>query len=124
APAKLALHMAQALSSTGAEDVRWDLGELYRSPDDPAVEATLADALRFATEFEQRYRGRLGELAPCEFTAMMEELERHYVRSARPALYAHLLHSLDTRDPAAGRLVARNREAAAERGRHMVFFGL
>ncbi|HSR22996.1 MAG TPA: M3 family oligoendopeptidase, partial [Candidatus Eisenbacteria bacterium] len=37
---------------------------------------------------------------------------------------AHLLHTLDTRDHAAGRLVMRDREAAAERGRHLVFFGL
>jgi len=116
--------MAQALPATGAEDVRWQLDELYASPDDPAIERTLAEALEFAQEFEHRYRGRIAELSPAEFASMMEALERHHVRSARPGLYAHLLHSLDTRDHAAGRLVARTREAGAERGRHMVFFDL
>ncbi len=116
--------MAQALPATGAEDVRWRLEELYRSPDDPEIERTLAEALDFAREFERTRRGRIAELSPGEFADMMEELERYYVSSSRPALYAHLLHSLDTRDHAAGRLVARDREAAAERGKHMVFFGL
>ena len=111
-------------SLTGAEDVRWRLDELYSSPDDPEIERTLAEALNFARDFEQSYRGRIAELSPTEFTAMMEALERHYIGSAKPGLYAHLLHSLYTRDHAAGRLVARNREAAAERGVHMVFFGL
>ena len=109
---------------TGAEDVRWRLDELYSSPDDPAIERTLAEALEFAKKFDRTYRGRIAQLSPAEFTAMMESLEQHYVSSAKPGLYAHLLHSLDTRDHAAGRLVARNREAAAERGVHLVFFGL
>jgi len=116
--------MVQALTTTGAEDVRWQLEELYSSPADPAIERTLAEALDFAREFEQSYKGRIAELAPAEFAAMMGDLADHFIRSARPALYAHLLHTLDTRDHGAGRLVQRNREASAERGRHLVFFGL
>src|SRR5215471_3552812 len=116
--------MVQALTTTGAEDVRWQLDELYASPADPAIELTLAEALDFAREFEQSYKGRIAELTPADFAAMMSDLSDHFTRSARPALYAHLLHTLDTRDHAAGRLVTRNREAAAERGRHLVFFGL
>src|SRR5215471_14667412 len=116
--------MVQALTTTGAEDVRWQLQELYASPPDPAIERTLAEALDFAKEFEQSYKGRIAELTPSEFAAMMSDLSDHYIRSSRPAIYAHLLHTLDTRDHAAGRLVMRNREAGAERGRHLVFFGL
>lgn len=116
--------MAQAPPVTGAEDVRWQLQELYSSPDDPAIETALAEALQFARSFEERYKGRIAQLSPAEFTTMMQELERHYISSAKPGLHAHLLHTLNTEDHAAGRLVMRNREAAAERGRHMVFFGL
>jgi oligoendopeptidase F len=116
--------MVQALTTTGAEDVRWQLEELYTSPTDPAIERTLAEALDFAKEFEQSYKGRIAELTPVEFAAMMDDLSDHFARSSGPGLYAHLLHTLDTRDHAAGRLVMRNREAGAERGRHLVFFGL
>src|SRR5262249_23244571 len=116
--------MGQVATTTGAEHVPWRLDQLYHSPDDPEIERVLTEALDFAKEFEQTYRGRIANLGPAEFAAMMGTLEGHYISSAKPGLYAHLLHSLDTRDPAAGRLVARNREAAAERGVHMVFFGL
>src|ERR1700716_916081 len=116
--------MVQTLNTTGAEDVRWRLEELYSSPEDPEIERTLAEALDFAREFEQSYKGRISELAPADFTGMMDDLGRHYIRSTRPALYAHLLHTLDTRDHAAGRLMMRTRGPAAERGRHLVFFGL
>src|SRR4030088_3524455 len=110
---KLAVGMAQALTTTDAEEVRWRLDELYDSPADPAIERTLAEALAFAREFEQRYKGRIAELPPAEFAAMMEDLGRNLIASARPGLYAHLLHSVDTRDHTAGRLMMRNREAAA-----------
>ena len=116
--------MTQTLPTTGAEEVRWDLSDLYSSPDDPAIERDLAEALEFAREFESTYKGRTRELSPAEFTDMMKRLERHYIASSKPGLYAHLLHAQDTRDHPAGRLVSRVREAAAERGRHMVFFSL
>jgi len=97
---------------------------MYSSPADPAIETTLAEAQDFAQEFEQGYKGRVAQLAPLEFASMMDSLAEHYDRSSRPGIYAQLLHSRDTGDPDAGRLVARVREAGAERGKHMVFFSL
>jgi oligoendopeptidase F len=55
---------------------------------------------------------------------MMRELEDDEDAAARPDTYAYLLHSQDTQEHAAGRLLARVREADAERGRHLVFFHL
>ena len=101
--------------------VRWDLSELYASAQDPAIERALAGALEAARRLEARYRGRLEGMAPSEFAGMMAELEEHYDLIARPTLYAHLLHSLNTAAPLAGRLAARVREATAECGRHLVF---
>jgi oligoendopeptidase F len=117
--------MTETLAApTGAEQVRWDLTELYDSPHDPRIEDVLAEGLDFAREFEQSYQGRVAQLAPAEFVDMMKSLEDHYDRIARPSLYASLLHTLKTQDHEAGRLVGRIREAGAERGRHMVFFSL
>jgi oligoendopeptidase F len=117
--------MTETLAApTGAESVRWDLSEMYASPEDPAIEAVLAEGLEFAREFEQTYQGRVAQLAPPEFVEMMQSLEEHYDRIARPSLYASLLHTLKTQDHAAGKLVGRIREAGAERGKHMVFFSL
>jgi len=109
---------------TGAEDVRWDLTELYSSTTDPAIEATLKAGMEDAQAFEADYKGKLASLEPGAFADMMERLEDLQDRVARPSIYASLLHTQDTADPARGRLLARVEEAGAERGRHLVFFHL
>lgn len=116
--------MARAIKGTGAETVRWDLSDLYPSPTAPAIEASLAHSLERAQAFEALYRGRVASLAPADFAAMMRELEVDEETAAKPEVYAYLLHSQDTHDPAAGRLLAPVREAGAERWRHGVFFAL
>ena len=116
--------MAETIEKTGAEDIRWDLTQLYSSPTDPRIEAELAESLAFARDFEVRYRGRIGTLSPEDFAAMMGDFEGHYERVSLPSLYAHLLHTQDTQNHAAGRLMSRVREAGAERGKHLVFFSL
>jgi oligoendopeptidase F len=116
--------VAKALKGTGAETVRWDLSDLYASPNDPAIEAALGQALERARAFETAFKGRVGSLAPAEFAAMMRELEEDEEAASKPEVYAYLLHSQNTQDPAAGRLLARVREAGAERGHHGVFFAL
>ena len=116
--------MAKAVKETGAETVRWDLSDLYASPTDPKIEATLSRSLERAKAFEAKYKGRVASLDPHDFAAMMRELEEDEDAAAKPEVYAYLLHSQDTKNPAAGRLLARVREAGAERGSHGVFFAL
>src|SRR6185437_1838486 len=88
------------------------------------LEATLSRELERARGFEKKYRGTIAGLDPKAFAAMMRELAEYEESSARPEVYAYMLHSQDTQDHAAGRLLARVREASAERGSHMVFFSL
>jgi oligoendopeptidase F len=116
--------VAQATASTGAESVRWDLSDLFASPTDPKVEAALADAMERGRAFESKYKGKVASLAPADFARMMAQLEQDQELAVKPEIYAYLLHSQNTQDPAAGRLLARVREAAAERGSHGVFFDL
>ncbi len=116
--------MARATASTGAESVRWDLSDLFASPTDPELEAVLARALDYARQYEQRYKGKLASLEPADFALAMAELEVAEEQAIKPEVYAYLLHSQNTQDSAAGRLLSRVREAAAERGAHMVFIAL
>jgi oligoendopeptidase F len=116
--------MAQATKSTGAEMVRWDLSDLFSSPEDPKIEQALARELERAKAFEAKYKGKLAQLDPKDFAEMMRELGDYEESAAKPEVYAFLLHSQDTQNHAAGRLFARVREAAAERGVHLVFFPL
>ena len=116
--------MAQATRTTGAETVRWDLSDLFASPDDPRIEQSLARELERATSFEAKYKGKVATLEPKPFAAMMAELGEYEESAVLPEVYAYMLHSQNTQDPGAGRLLARVREASAERGAHMVFFPL
>ena len=116
--------MAVTKQANGSEAIHWDLSDLYASPTDPAIEKTLTTAIERAKAFKSKYRGRVASLEPAEFAAMMRELEEDEIAAAIPEVYAYLLHSQDTRDPGAGRLLARVREAGAERGSHGVFFAL
>ena len=116
--------MAQATKKTGAENIRWNLTDLFKSPTDPAIEEALADALKRAQAFEAHYKGKVASLPPKEFAAMMRELEDDEELATKPEVYAYLLHSQNTEDSAAGRVMTRVREAVAERGRHGVFFTL
>ena len=115
---------ASALKQTGAEQVRWNLSDLCASPDDPNIEATLARELERAKAFEAKYKGKVATLEPKAFAAMMQELAEYEESATKPEVYAYMLHSQDTQDHAAGRLLARVREAGAERGAHLVFFSL
>jgi oligoendopeptidase F len=116
--------VAQAAVKTGAEEVRWDLTDLFSSPDDPKLEEALKRELERARAFEAKYKGKVASLEPTAFAEMMRELAEYEESSARPEVYAYMLHSQDTQDHKAGRLLARVREAGAERGSHMVFFSL
>ena len=113
-----------SLKTTGAETVRWNLSDLFASPDDPEIEATVARELEHAQGFEAKYRGKVATLDPKPFAAMMRELAEYEEAAVKPEVYAYMLHSQDTQDHAAGRLLARVREASAERSSHMVFFSL
>ncbi len=116
--------MAETITATGAETVRWDLTDLFQSPDDPKIEATLTGTLQRAKAFESKYKGKVATLEPTPFAAMMRELADYEEESTKPEAYAYMLHGQNTEDHAAGRLLARVREAAAERGSHLVFFSL
>jgi len=116
--------MAEAVKTTGAEDVRWNLTDLFASAEDPKIEANLSRELERARQFEKTYRGKVASLDPQAFATMMDELAEYEESAARPEVYAYMLHSQDTQDHSAGRLLARVREASAERGSHMVFFSL
>ena len=50
---------AKPADTTGAEEVRWDLGDLYSDIDDAALERDLGLLLERAKSFEASFRGQL-----------------------------------------------------------------
>ncbi len=109
---------------TGAEEVEWDLSDLYAGPDDPRLEADAASAERDAAAFRERYHGQVAGLDAAGIAEATAELERIESEIDRPLIYAHLRFTTNMADPERGALLSRLRERAAGIETTLLFFGL
>ena len=116
------------MNTTGlkAEGVQWNLAELYNDPDDPRIEADLAEARRRAEAFARQYRGKIasGELDGGALAKVLAEYEALADLEHRPSFYASLVFAGDTQNTRAQRLVQHAREASTEIANLLVFFSL
>ncbi len=113
--------------SNSAAGVSWDLRDLYKDADDPAIERDLAAALALAKAFESAYRGKISALQPSQSDVVLTavcELESLYEQMDRPAVFAMLLHAGKTDNPRRGALLARTQEQRTEINKHLIFFDL
>jgi oligoendopeptidase F len=109
---------------TGAEEVAWDLSDLYDAIDDPRVDADVSQAEADAVAFRERYHGTVAELGAEELAEAVAEHERIESAVVRPLTFAHLTFATNMADPARGALVARLGEKAAALETQLLFFGL
>jgi oligoendopeptidase F len=109
---------------TGAEEVAWDLSDVYAGPDDPALEGDVEEAGSAASVFRDRYAGRLGELTAAELAETVRELERIRGLVQRAGAFAYMQFSIDTADPARGALLQKMQERAAALESDLLFFRL
>jgi oligoendopeptidase F len=109
---------------TGAEDVAWDLSDLYDGGADPRIEQDVEETESAAAAFRDRYYGRVAELTPAELREAIEERERIESTFTRAIYYAHLWFATDMNDSQRGALVARLTEKGAAVDTQLLFFGL
>lgn len=108
----------------GAEDVAWDLSDLYSGLDDPRIDGDLTQAEADADAFRARYHGNVAGLSASELAAAIAEHERIESSVTRTAYFAHLLFATNMGDPTRGALVARVQERAATLDTQLLFFAL
>ena len=70
--------IARRIDQTGAEEVAWDLSDLYASGDDPRIESDFAEAEAAAAAFRDR---TYGKSRPLSLRAFRERLD------AQPAMF-------------------------------------
>jgi len=109
---------------TGAEEVAWDLSDLFHGIDDPGIGAAVAQAEIDAAAFRERYHGKVATLGAGDLAAAVAEHERIESAVVRPLTYAHLVFATNMADPARGALVARLGEKAAALETQLLFFAL
>ena len=107
-----------------AAGVRWNLGDLYSGPDDPAIDADLTRGLEAARAFAARHRGRIASLGAAELAAAIDALEAAGEPVARVRAYAGLLFAADTSAPRHGALLQHVQERGSEIRNEVLFFEL
>ena len=112
------------IEQTGAEEVAWDLSDLYASVDDPRIESDFAEAEAAAAAFRDRTYGKVATLSAAELADAITEYERIEAAATRALYYAHMSFSTDMADTGRGALVAKLGEKAAGLETQLLFFGL
>jgi oligoendopeptidase F len=109
---------------TGAEDVAWDLSDLYDGGGDARLGQDVEQTEAAAADFRERYYGRVAELTPADLRDAIEQREQIESTFTRAIYYAHLWFATDMNDSQRGALVARLTEKGAAIDTQLLFFGL
>jgi oligoendopeptidase F len=116
------MNQEQSSAETGAEEVQWDLSDLYKSPDDPALAGDRKSVLIDADAFAAKYRGRISELSEDEFLNAIREYEQIIQKLRKIGSYSHLKWTVNTEDPELGKLMQQANELGSEVSQKLVFF--
>ena len=109
---------------TGAEDVVWDLSDLYGGIDDPAIMADMDRADADADRLNATYRGRVAGLNVGELSDLLTGYEGLRDAAERAINYAHLVWNADSNTPAHGALLQRATERLSRLSQKLIFLDL
>ncbi len=103
---------------------RWNLGDLYRSPDAPELEEDLNWAREKAESFRDVYADRLATLSGAELGTAIAAYEEIVERLHKVMTYAQLVFAGDMSDPEKGRFMQTVQERYTEISTATLFFAL
>ncbi len=109
---------------TGAEEIVWNLGDLYTGLDDPAIQRDLDDANQRADKLGEEYRGRVAKLDAEEILDLIQTYENINEAGQKIGSYAFLIWSTETENPKAGALLQKVTEEGARLSQKLVFVEL
>ncbi len=109
-------------TETGAEEVRWDLSDLYEGADDPRLEEDKKKIEKHAEKFAKKYRGQVAELDAGALKNALQEYEQIIETTGKIGSYAHLLWSTDTNRAEYGKLMQEANELSSAIHQKLVFF--
>lgn len=109
-------------SLTGAEEVTWDLTDLYADRND--LDTAVKDARRRAEAFGAAYRSTVASMDAQALALVLTELGEIQDTIGRAYTYAYLAWSTDTDDAALGAQLQAVQEAYTGIAQHVLFFDL
>jgi oligoendopeptidase F len=116
---------ATASTTTGAENIHWNLADLY--PGDDAADTVAADLKRadqLALQVASDVRGQVASLDAAALAEVLRRMEEIHDIEGRAATYSFLHFATDMADPRRGALLQKVQEAISQTGTHLVFFTL
>ncbi|MEX0944077.1 MAG: M3 family oligoendopeptidase [Balneolaceae bacterium] len=109
---------------TGAENIHWDLSDLYPSLSHPALSSDKKKVKALSQKFNKQYRGRVAQLKPAEFKTAFDSYEVILRLMGRIGSYAYLYWSTDTENPELGKNLQESNELGSEVSQNLVFFNV
>lgn len=111
------------MEKNGAEEICWDLSELYSSPSDPQIAADVEWLKNRVSDFS-RYRGKVAEMGPEGLLEAVRMLEEILERAQKLISYAYLDFSTRTLDAGASGFFQSMKELSSKIDRDTLFFRL
>ena len=112
----------QQKTQTGAEEIRWNLADLY--PDSNTLEDDLEGVAAAAEDFAQRYRGQVVSLDDAGLATALEDFEALQERLVRAHTYTYLNWCTHLDDSEHGALLQKVREVSTQIQQKLLFFEL
>ncbi|MFA5667804.1 MAG: M3 family oligoendopeptidase [Balneolaceae bacterium] len=106
---------------TGAENINWNLSDLYESSDDPKLALDKKEILVQADAFSEKYRGKIAQLSVSEFKEMLQDYEALQDKGGKIGSFAYLQWSTNTANAEFGKLVQETNELSSEINQKLVF---
>ena len=115
---------ADPLTDPELLETAWDLDPLVEGEGEAGVDRMLDESVTAASEFADRYAGKVSDLDVNGLAQAMHELAQIHELVGRAASYAALRFSTDTADPPRGALLQRVQERGTEIETKLLFFDL
>jgi len=116
--------MTPTQTLTGAEQVRWDVSELFLGVKDPAVLQTMNDAKQKAIHFVKKYKGQLAQLSASQLADAILEMEALLTPVYKVNQFVNLIYATDMLNDEIKALVSKIDEEESELSNLILFFHL
>lgn len=116
--------MSDSSKKTGAENVHWDLSDLYQSTTSEKFENDKKLLEAEAAAFAKDYRGRIASLDAIQLAGALTRMEHIQDLAGRLGSFAYLTWSTDTLKPENGHLLQSMTEFGSKVNQHLIFFGV
>jgi len=118
--------MKKSGKKTGAEGVKWNLGDLYKGLNDKKIESDLKRIHLNSKKFDKKYRNKIKSeklTAPTLLNAI-KEIEKISEGLGKILSFAYLLFAGDTNNPKHGAFLQSMQEKTTEIRKQLLFFDL